>query len=242
MKKLIIKVTVISILLQFSCSTVTDSITSEIETEDIPVLQILPVPTSSHVFFIEDFIDNIPEKYIKDLDKFLRHSMNQCGYDYSYYLFKDGYAIITKIEQINPDGSCKTDEEGRWHLELDPLTKFNFREYFKALLGVNKGLYRVIIFIVSKKTWINHNISFTRENAINEWSTGSQYLPDTILTKPLSDKYKVTVNIYEFIRESDYEGDYIINRSSTGSCFSTLDKIKSAENSLSLLNILRGHE
>ncbi|MFX0135520.1 MAG: DUF4384 domain-containing protein [Candidatus Hodarchaeota archaeon] len=134
----------------------------------------------------------------KDVNQKFERALSSCGYsDKSYYAILDGFAIVTRLEQINQDGTPKEPPE-RWLLDVQPLRIFSLKEYLKALFTAKVGYYRIIVFIFSPHSF-SHTAAKVSSQEAQEWfSPGGNTLPSSIEQKVYSKKYKCTALIYEF--------------------------------------------
>jgi tetratricopeptide (TPR) repeat protein len=141
---------------------------------------------------------------LSDINEILINSLNQCGYlEKSYFAIRDGFAIVTRLEQINSDGSPKEDPI-RWTTDFKPIMEFSLKAYIAALLKGKIGYYRVIVFLITP-----HPISQTEETVTSadamEWtSRGSNRPPITIVQKPYTPYHRCTALIYEFEKKDTY--------------------------------------
>ena len=91
-----------------------------------------------------------------DAEAALNAAFEQCGYsEKSYYALRegsgvrDGFALASRMERINPDGS--TNAEDRWLDDVPPMRKFSTADYVAALFRARPGHYRVIVFVLTNK-------------------------------------------------------------------------------------------
>ena len=171
----------------------------------------LPPPEASATAIIPSnfFKDSV---YLKDIDKTLNQALDSAGYfEKSYYGIKDGFTIVTRLEQINSDGTPKKGSE-RWNTEQTPLNlfeKFSLGEYFKALFTANPGYYRVIVFVISPHPFSQGENKLSSEEAEDWLRAGLNKLPESIAEKSYSSKYISTALIYEFEKANTSEAKKI---------------------------------
>jgi hypothetical protein len=149
--------------------------------------------------------ENIPREFLvagngapklKDVDAVLSGAFEKCGYgEKSYYAVPDGFAIASRIEQINADGSFS---RNRWSLESQVMSTFSIEGYLRALFGAREGHFRVVVFVVT-----NHPFQQTEERVSSdqaqEWvRKGLNELPRRIGAQDFTDDYACTALIYEF--------------------------------------------
>jgi hypothetical protein len=119
----------------------------------------------------------------------------------SYYLVPDGFAIATRLEQINPDGTSKAGHQ-RWAAESGPLREFSLQAYLSALFSASQGYYRVIVFVVTSHPFSQADVAVTREDALAWVSKGLNTLPRAVADKPYSPEHSCSALIYEFEQPS----------------------------------------
>jgi hypothetical protein len=157
------------------------------------------------------------EIYLRDIERIIHGALESCGYyEKKYYAVPDGFAMVTRMEQINPDGTSKEPPD-RWMPEVQPLRlKFSLKEYITRLFTANKGYYRVIVFIVTKHPFSQANVTITRGEAMLWLSTGLNVLPDAIGQLAYTEQYNCTALIYEFEKIPDKEAEIKFAGSLTG--------------------------
>jgi len=125
-----------------------------------------------------------------DIDRKLSAALDndKCRYfERSYYGVPDGFALVTRLEQINSDGTSKEIPD-RWSTEIGPLRKFSLKPYLDALFRARTGYYRIIVFIVTLHEIVYTNTPPDRDKA-EEWVIdGSDRLPDAIRKLEFSEK------------------------------------------------------
>lgn len=113
---------------------------------------------------------------------------------------QDGFALVTQLEQTNAAG-VPLDGVARWSTDVAEMKEFSLVEYLRALLTAPPGYYRVLTFITT-------SIPFSTTGArgrfatIERWSrTGHNHLPNAVREMVYSDDHRVTVLVYEFLKE-----------------------------------------
>ncbi len=133
-----------------------------------------------------------------DLDSTLCAALGQCEYvEKSYFAVPGGFALVTRLEQINPDGSPK-DLPDRWSIQPPTLRVFSLSEYLKALFTANSGYYRIIVFIVTPHAFSQSDQQVSSDEAEDWLVAGLNKLPEPIANLPLTEQYSTTALIYEF--------------------------------------------
>ena len=139
-----------------------------------------------------------PPVLLADVSARLVTALDQCGYsEHSFYAVPDGFALVTQLEQINPDGTPKQ-PPARWAADVPPLRSFSLSDYLKALFTANPGHYRIIVFVVTSHPFSQAEASVGREEAEGWLASGLNRLPDTIGRLRFSEAVVCTALIYEF--------------------------------------------
>ena len=135
---------------------------------------------------------------LKDVAERLKMAFEQAGYgEKSWYQCPDGFALVSRLEQIYSDGSPK-EGEVRWIPNVDNLPIFSLGSYLKALFTAPKGHYRVIVFVVTDKIFGPSPQVVSPEEAQAWLSTGSMELPPEIGVQPYTKNHYCKALIYEF--------------------------------------------
>jgi hypothetical protein len=143
---------------------------------------------------------------LRDVDRRITAALEQNGYyESSYYAVTKGFALVTKMEQIESDGTPKEGPQ-RWVLVPQRPEKFTLARYITALFGATPGHYRTIVFIVTPGAFTQSSAVVTREEA-NAWLGGGlNRLPASIGNLEFSrEDYACTALIYEFERPTETE-------------------------------------
>ncbi len=70
-----------------------------------------------------------------DVEKSLRQALDKAGYaEISYFLIPAGFALVTRLEQINADGTPKS-KEIRWLPIASKPRVFSMTDYLKPLVS-----------------------------------------------------------------------------------------------------------
>lgn len=136
---------------------------------------------------------------LKDVDRRISEALSSSGYfDSRYWAVPDGFALVTRMEQIESDGSPKQGLE-RWTLDIRPV-RFNLRDYLKALFTGRPGYYRIIVFIVTCHDVVESDAKVTEKWAKAWLKRGLNKLPPPLGALQFSTHYACTALIYEFER------------------------------------------
>ena len=135
-----------------------------------------------------------------DVDRRLRSAFDANDYEIGYFKAPGGYALVTRMESIENDGSPKTD--GRWLIARQPIKKFSLSAYLGALFGADPGKYRVIVFAVTTASVVGSNQQPTSNDAESWFLQGEDILPNEVAKQEFSRRHRCVALIYEFARPS----------------------------------------
>ncbi|ABL65580.1 hypothetical protein Cpha266_1558 [Chlorobium phaeobacteroides DSM 266] len=135
----------------------------------------------------------------RDVDHILSSALDQCGYsECSYYAVPGGFAVVTRIEQINSDGTPKRGDS-RWSVKTPPISPFSdFPQYLEVLFKGNPGYYRVIVFIFTPYGFTQGAKGPSREAVEGWFSKGFNVLPVEEGKLLYTKDHRCTAMIYEF--------------------------------------------
>jgi hypothetical protein len=136
------------------------------------------------------------EPKLKDVDAALSSAFAKCGYgEKSFYAVPDGFAMASRLEQINADGSFGAN---RWSLDTAPIRSFSIESYLGALFRARAGHFRVVVFVITNHPFEQTDAKVTSDQAKSWVKKGLNQLPKKIGDRDYSDDYTCTAEIYEF--------------------------------------------
>ena len=145
------------------------------------------------------------ETTLKEVAQKLEQAFDSAGYvERSYYWVPQGFALISRLEQIRRDGTPKEESE-RWSVKAPTRKIFSLKDHVKALFGAQQGYYRIIAFVVTPEVVVTSGASPGAQEAKLWAGSGADRLPAEIGSLYYSDKYQTTALIYEFERKSGDE-------------------------------------
>lgn len=146
---------------------------------------------------------NAPATTLAQVAQRLESAFAQTGYvERSYYSVPGGFALVSRLEQFNPDGSSKTPPE-RWAAEITPPKVFSLSSYMKALFLPQEGHFRIIIFLVTSAPFAQQPENVVTQEEAQEWlSGGTQMLPPSLGNSTYSDRHYCVALVYEFEQSS----------------------------------------
>ncbi len=105
----------------------------------------------------------------------------------------DGVALVTRLEGINDDGTALTAGK-RWPTLQDSK---DLMSAVRGLFFVDRGLYRVIVFILQDRPFVQSPDSVSGEQARTWLRTGANMLPAEVANRSFG-QGECSVLIYEF--------------------------------------------
>jgi TRAP transporter TAXI family solute receptor len=171
-----------------------------------------PPPSSASNGIPTEFLrkPGVETLYLHDVEQKILDALNSAGYyEKSYFSVPDGFAMVTRLEQINYDGTSKEGRH-RWQTKVVPLQKIELKLYIKALFKANKGLFRIIVFIFTPHPFSQTGLEVSQEQAIKWLSAGLNVLPSSIGNIEYSKKYNCHALIYEFEKLSPYKSAKLV--------------------------------
>jgi hypothetical protein len=131
-----------------------------------------------------------------DMDRVLSAALDATGYgDRSYLWVPDGFAIVTRMEQIYSNGRPKPP---RFATNPIPLRRFSLDDYLRALFTADPGYYRVIVFVVTPHPVSQASQAPSAGDMDAFVRGGASALPEQIAVKPRPPYIKCTALVYEF--------------------------------------------
>jgi hypothetical protein len=136
-----------------------------------------------------------------NIDDRITAALLSAGYsERAYFAVPDGFAVVTKLEQINNDGTSKQ-PPARWVATDDSgPSSFSLSSYIRALFTANAGYYRVIAFLVTDVPFAATGAAPTEDQTSSWLRNGFNGLPADVRPKPYGAGFSCTALIYEFMR------------------------------------------
>lgn len=149
---------------------------------------------------------------MSDVSRKIERALQESGYsELSYYAVPGGFAVATRMEQFNPDGSSKSGL-ARWIVKPRGLQKFTLASYLTALVRGVPGRYRVFVFVVSPHPLRPAKTSVTTTEAQAWYGEGLDRLPVDIGKLGFSARrgYACAALVYEFERKRESEDASVV--------------------------------
>ncbi len=178
-----------------------------------------PQPSSSYEIERRMLIPEAGRASFGDVSKRITKALKEPPFQYPeiryYALPYGGFAIVTRIEQFNADGTPK--EAGRWTIAYIPPKKLTISTILQCLFRAKKGYFRIIVFLITDKINpfcgdepVGMNI------AIGWLGGGGVRLPQIIADQEFGPSHYCLALIYEFEKPGDNEPGVYIMPSSRG--------------------------
>ena len=118
---------------------------------------------------------------------------------WKYSSVPNGFALVTQVEQISPDGTPRRE---RFRTDLPSLSDLSFVEFLIALAKAPPGYYRVIVFVVTDTPFSQEHAAPTESEARRWLDEGLNKLPRSIGMLTYGEDYRTTALIYQFSKLS----------------------------------------
>lgn len=160
-----------------------------------------PPPPPSAMDLIDDRILGVnKDTTLQDIDDRIRTALRASGYhDSSYYPLPSGFALATRLEQIDAHGAPLQGPE-RFNLRSPPVG-FSIFAYARAVFAARPGYYRVVVFVVTPWSFGSQGDVPSPQDAAVWVASGLSSLPSSIgELKYKSNSTHCAALIYEFTR------------------------------------------
>ena len=133
----------------------------------------------------------------------VENALRQAKYEYSYYRAPNGFALVTRLERIDVDGTPQP-EEFRF-LVPGSREPFTLANYIRQLFFAPAGLYRLIVFVVTDQPFVASGERLSSPAAADLLAKGSNQLSDDFKGASVTSNHSVTALIYEFEKASSQQ-------------------------------------
>jgi prepilin-type N-terminal cleavage/methylation domain-containing protein len=177
-----------------------------------------PQPSAFEIIPRDLLVGHDERPTLRHVAEILDLAFRRAGYgEKSYYSVPDGFAIASRLEQINPDGTPK-DSSQRWSLDVTPVLHFSVSDYISALFKATPGHYRMVVFVVTPHPFKqNSKVKISPEDAKKWLAGGLNTLPQEIGARECTTDYVCTALIYEFRRVAlDHQAEFVDPSQLTG--------------------------
>lgn len=134
-----------------------------------------------------------------NINEQLQLSLDKKGYTQrSYFSVKNGFAIVTQMEQYEQEDGTIRNDRTRW---LEYPARDNFKgiiDYFTSVVMPNKGHFRIFVFVITDLPFKSNNERISKSEAAAWLNKGLNRLPQSIANIGFTERYVVSVLVYEF--------------------------------------------
>ncbi len=135
---------------------------------------------------------------VGDIAARVQSALAAAGYsEVSFYNVPDGFVIVTRLEQIERDGTAKSGAE-RWNVEAPGQDDSFFLKVLKGMAGATSGNYRLFIFVVSTDDRAPTAAEPSYGDAKLWFLRGSAALTAETASRPVTAGHRMSVLVYEF--------------------------------------------
>lgn len=135
---------------------------------------------------------------VGDIAARVQAALTAAGYsETSSYSVPDGFVIVTRLEQIERDGTAKCGAE-RWNVEAPGQDDSFFLKVLKGMAGATSGNYRLFIFVVSTDDRAPTAVEPSYGDAKLWFLRGSAALSAETASRPVTAGHRMSVLVYEF--------------------------------------------
>jgi len=137
-----------------------------------------------------------------DLGDQLGDALESSGFSRTFLHFRDGFAVVACIEQIDATGHSLP-PPNRFSMDVAPMQSFNIAEYFSRLLAAHPGHFRLFVITVSSESFYFGPGSLSATEAKGYIGNGSASLVGPIRDVPVPRDVACVALVYEFYRASE---------------------------------------
>ena len=116
----------------------------------------------------------------------------------SYFSVKNGFALVTQMEQYNRSDATSRSEGARWLSNPAREDFAGLMDYITATFWPTKGYFRLFVFVVTDSTYRSSGEKVSKKDAEAWLCKGANRLPKEITAKPFTADHAVSVLVYEF--------------------------------------------
>jgi hypothetical protein len=128
----------------------------------------------------------------------LENAFNLAGYgEKTWYAVPEGFALASRLEQFNADGTPKNDPD-RWSAKIKAPAIFGLKDAIQAFFTPQEGRYRIIVFIVTNQPFSAADKETSADEARGWVQKGAHNLPQAIREMDYTPEHFCEALIYEF--------------------------------------------
>ena len=173
----------------------------QVDQEDFPKFPWPPPEASARTVISDQLLGKHENAKVSDIEQMICRALDANGYvERSYFAVPSGFAMVTRLEQINDDATSMAKPEDRWAIELTRFKQFSLEAYLRALFLANPGHFRVIVFVITPMPFSESKVTVRRDEALAWLKDGWNTLPVFVGKQNYSAEHVCTALIYEFIQ------------------------------------------
>ncbi|MDO9600601.1 MAG: hypothetical protein Q7J47_23010 [Azoarcus sp.] len=159
---------------------------------------------------------------VGDIATQVQAAMTGAGYaERSFYRVPDGFVLVTRLEQIERDGTPKRGAE-RWNVGAPSLEESFFLKVLRGMVGATSGNYRLFVFVVSTEDHAPTAVEPLYADAQVWFLRGSAGLASDTAQQPITARHRMSVLVYEF--EATRRNKVMVRAPGLLTCEAHLDK------------------
>lgn len=133
-----------------------------------------------------------------DVAERIENALGGLGYhERSYYQVPGGFALVTRLEQIDEFGVPLTDER-RWLAGIAPVRPPSLTGWLSSLFSAPEGRFRVIALILTSEVVGADGAAPSQADALGWVSAGDLNLTQCLADSPYTNAHILAALIYEF--------------------------------------------
>jgi hypothetical protein len=157
-----------------------------------------PKPSAFATIPREFLVKSGTKTKVGDVADRLEKAFQQAGYgEKTWYAVPGGFALASRLEQFNPDGTPKG-EPDRWSAQIKAPEIFGLKDVMRTLFTPQEGRYRIIVFIVTNQSFSAADEAVSAKEAGGWVQKGAFQLPQNIREVNYTPKHSCVALIYEF--------------------------------------------
>ena len=163
-----------------------------------------PRPSAPLPYVISQSLFYRPGATLGDVRGKLDEALTGAGYDErGFYCVPNGFALVTRLERINPATKAPRPPQRRWNTGASGLaSSFSLNAIIEALTRADPGTYRVLIFYVTDRPVTPTAAAPTATFGQELIERAGEELPPELESAPYTTRHRVKALVYEFQRRS----------------------------------------
>lgn len=174
------------------------------------------VPRPSSRCMYPELLKSMIGRTLNDVADKLASNLSSIGMsDLTYYAYKDGFALVTEVEQIDETGTPLVGKY-RFHTKIAPAA-FSGPSLLSAFGRCVPGRYRMTVFLVTAEPTVAAGNRLSEADARELHRQGASKLDKSIADTPVTKDVSCEVLFYEF-EKKDNQTNGVLVPSAVGPC------------------------